>query len=649
VRLAAGLALAAAVAASSACGGGGAKGGKRLIVLGFDGMDHAVTAQLIAAGKLPNLARLAREGVFQPLGTAVPPQSPVAWSNFITGMDAGGHGIFDFIHRDPKTMIPYLSTSKAEESTKFLKLGKYQMPLDGGDIQLLRFGKPFWEVLDESGVETIVVRMPANFPPSGKAHRELSGMGTPDLQGTSGTFAFYTSELFKYYGRTISGGEVHEVFVEDGKVEAKLFGPNNPFLQKPQRLEAPFTVHVDPTREAVKLVVGSEERVLAKGEWSDWVAVDFEMVPTQHLTGIARFYLRQVRPELELYVTPLNIDPLAPALPISHPADYAAELAEKTGRYYTEEMPEETKALTEGIFTPAEFLAQAKLAGDPLIDQFKVVLGEFQTGLLFYYFGNLDQVSHMMWRSLDPEHPAYNAELDAPLAQVVPELYAKFDAIVGYALEHKPADATLVVMSDHGFSPWRRAVHLNSWLRDNGYLGALDPSLKNDPGFFANFDWKTTRAYALGLNGLYVNLQGREKDGIVPPGEREALLDELSAKLLALVDPATGQKAISKVYQRDAYFQDRGHLEIGPDLLIGYARTYRTSNESAVAGMTPTVFADNTSAWSGDHCMDHEAVPGVLFASRPLAKPVTSLKDLAAAILAEFGAQGAFPAPSSKP
>jgi predicted AlkP superfamily phosphohydrolase/phosphomutase len=636
-RLPAGSLAALLALALAACGGSGGSR-ERVIVLGFDGMDYALTRRMIEEGRLPNLAALAREGLFQPLATAVPPQSPVAWSNFITGMDAGGHGIFDFIHRDPKTMIPYLSTSRAEEASRFIKIGgKYQFPLGGGEVELLRHGTPFWEVLEAHGVETTIVRMPANFPPSGQATRELSGMGTPDLQGSPGMFSFYTTELFAYYGKEISGGDVYEVFLEDGKIKGELHGPPNTFLQKPEKATAEFTVYVDPDEPLAKIVVGEEERVLSQGDWSDWVPVDFPLIPTQSVRGICRFYLQQVRPELELYVTPINIDPLAPALPISHPASYAAEIARANGRYYTEEMPEDTKVLSAGIFTPAEFLVQAKIAGDQMIDQFRWTIDRYERGLLFYYFGNLDQVSHMMWRAIDPGHPAYDPAADAPFSEVIPRLYETFDGVVGTARQRMPPGTTLLVMSDHGFTSWRRAFHLNTWLRDNGYLVPLDPRRRSDPGYFANVDWGKTRAYGLGLNGLYINLKGREKDGIVEPAERLALMREIAAKLLAAVDPATGKPAVTKAYLREETYQDGGYRDVGPDLQVGYAAGSRCSFESALGALTEEVFADNLSAWSGDHCMDHEAVPGVLFASKALKRPATSLKDLGASVLAEFG------------
>ena len=623
-------------AASLSCGRSETPG-RRVIVLGFDGLDYSLTRDLMARGRMPNFQRLSEQGTFAPLGTSIPAQSPVAWSNFITGLDPGAHGIFDFIHRDPKTMIPYLSTSKTEAGDRTLSFGRWQIPLSGGSVELLRRGQPFWEVLEERGVETTIIRMPANFPPSGTATRELSGMGTPDMLGTYGTFSFYTSEPYAFGGRTLSGGVVRPVDVAGGVARGAIEGPDNPFLVEPEKLRAEFTAFMDDRREFVKLVIGDERRLLRVGDWTDWVPLEFDLVPTQTLRTQCRFYLKSLSPYFAMYVSPPNIDPVAPALPISTPADYAADLARATGRFYTQGMPEDTKSLKTGVLTAAEFLEQARLAGDENRRQYAHVLGEFREGLLFYYFGNVDQVSHMMWRPMDPEHPAYEPEKDPPFAHVVEELYAGLDAIVGETLGKLRDGDLLVVMSDHGFTSWRRAFHLNSWLRDEGYLALSNPYRKDDPGFFGNVDWSATRAYALGLNGLYLNLRGRERNGIVSPADREALLAEISAKLLRTIDPATGAPAITKVHRRDDIYTTAGHDEIAPDLIVGYAKGTRGSDESALGGLPQEVIVDNRDPWNGDHCMDHEAVPGILLTSRPLRKPAATLQTLAAAVLAEFG------------
>lgn len=613
---------------------------KRVIVLGFDGMDYELARKYMTEGKMPNFSRLATEGIFQPLGTSVPPQSPVAWSNFITGMDAGGHGIFDFIHRDPKTMIPYLSTSEATGSEKTLKIGKWQIPLSGGKVKLLRHGEAFWERLEAGGVKTTILRMPANFPPSGTASFELSGMGTPDILGTYGTFSFFTTNRAPFEGKKISGGKLYDVDIRDGLVKGTLYGPTNPFLLKKTKVSCDFRVYVDAREDVAKIVVGKEEQVVRVGEFTDWVPVEFDLVKTQKLHGICRFYLKSVRPDFNLYVSPINIDPMKPALPVSTPTSLAKDLSVAGGRFYTQGMPEDTKALSEGIFTREEFVRQATIAGNEVVKQYRSALSKFETGLFFYYFGNSDQIDHMMWRTIDPTHPGYAVERDSAFADVVPHIYAKLDSVVGYTLDNMGAGTTLVVMSDHGFTSWKRAFHLNSWLRDHGYLALLDPEREDDPGLYANVDWSRTTMYGLGLNGLYVNLRGREKWGIVNPADRDSLLTKVSKDLLATIDPQSSLPAVTKMYRCDEFFEDRTYLDLGPDLIVGYAKGVRCSNQSALGEVPKEWIVDNLEEWSGDHCMDHEAVPGILLANRALVKPVSSLQNLAAALLQEFGVGG---------
>src|SRR5262245_59329036 len=499
--------------------------GRRVIVLGFDGLDFTLTKDLLDKGRLPNFAKLAERGGFSQLGTSTPPQSPVAWSSFITGLDPGGHGIFDFVHRDPKTMTPFLSTSSTVPPSHFISLGKYQLPLTAGRVELLRRGRAFWEVLEEHGINTTIVRMPANFPPSGHATEELSGMGTPDLLGTYGTFSYYTSDPLAAAG-PVSGGTIVPVEVRDHVVRSDLEGPEAPLLKRPLKVRAEFAAHLDASRTFAKIVVGDQERLLRVGEWSDWVPVTFGLA-WGDLHAQCRFYLKQISPEFELYVTPLNLDPLSPALPISSPGQYAADLARATGRFYTQGMPEDTKGLKTGVLTTAEFLAQARIAADEVERQYAWVLDRFTDGFLFYYFGDVDQVSHMMWRPTDPTHPAYDLAVDPQYRLVVENLYVEMDAVVGRTLGRLGPNDLLVVMSDHGFTSWRRSFNLNTWLRDNGYL-TLRPGRRVGRGAsFDDIDWSATRAYGLGLNGLYINLRGRESVGIVDPADRDALAREI--------------------------------------------------------------------------------------------------------------------------
>ena len=643
------LALALALVALAGCGRkpGRGVGGRRVIVLGFDGLDYGLTRRLIDEGRLPNFARLeATGGPLQPLGTSIPPQSPVAWSNFLTGSDAGVHGIFDFVHRDPKTMEPYLSTSRVvepENPREPLAAGNCRLPLSSGQMELLRRGTPIWERLEEHGIETTVLRMPANFPPSGSASYELSGMGTPDILGTYGTFTFYTSELFYDASKISGGGEAVEAWPEDGVVTSDLLGPDNPFVAGKVRTRAPFSVYLDPDEPVARLVVGDEERLLTVGEWTDWVPVSLDLglcgrlVMNPAIPAMARFYLKSVRPEFELYVSPLNLDPMQPVMPISTPADYAARLAAATGRFYTQGMPEDTKAVEGGVLDRAVFMDLVHHTLGELVTQYRQVLADWRGGLLFYYFGSVDQASHVMWDTLDPGHPRYDPEESPRFADAIPGLYGALDEVVGYTLDHLPPDTTVIVMSDHGFTSWRRVFHLNTWLLDHGYLAVHDRERASTVKSFNGVDWSRTRAYGLGINALYLNVRGREKDGIVPPEERASLMREIADGLLATIDPATGRPAISNVFLREEAFTHGSALASGPDLVIGYAKGTRCSGTSALGDLSAEVFEDNLDDWAGEHLMDPAAVPGILLTNRPLAQPATNLSELGRAVVAELG------------
>jgi predicted AlkP superfamily phosphohydrolase/phosphomutase len=599
---------------------------RRVIVLGIDGMDFKVTRELMARGALPNLSRLAASGAFSALATSMPPQSPVAWSTFTTGEDPDGHGIYDFVHRDPATRLPFLSTTHTAPPRWTVSLGGWTLPLSGAQVTQQRQGRPFWDVLERAGVATTIVRMPANFPPSGQASRELSGMGTPDLAGTYGTSSFFSSSPPPSAGGMAST-RVVPVDVLDGVVRSELTGPAHPFRVNAPPLRMAFSVHLDSVTSTALIEIDDERRVLREGEWSDWVPIDFRPLPFQSLRAIARLYLKQVRPVFELYVSPLNIDPVSPAMRISTPQGWAGELAASTGRYHTQGIAEDTKALSEQLITRDEFLKQAALMGAETERQYWTVFDGFDGGLLFHHFGNLDQVSHMMWRPRDPEHPAYDPERDPPYASVVDNLYIAFDRLVGETVKRMGPDTLLIVMSDHGFTSWRRSFHLNNWLRARGYLSAPD-ARPAAAGMFQQVDWSRTRAYALGLNALYLNLAGREQGGMVAAGERDRLIEEIRQGLLGIVDPATGKAAVTTVVAT--------RNQNGPDLLVGYADGYRVSNESALGDLTGDVFSDNRSEWSGDHCIDPAVVPGLLVSSRPLRLTSPTLQTLAVAILSEF-------------
>jgi predicted AlkP superfamily phosphohydrolase/phosphomutase len=639
VRLLAGVLLLAGAALLLSCqrGRGDWHGEQKLIVLGIDGMDPQLLKQFMREGKMPNFSQLAEQGSFRLLTTSIPPQSPVAWSNLITGMNAGEHGIFDFIHRDPKTLELYFSASRVEGPKHAIHLGNWVIPLGGGRAEQLRKGQSFWEILDHHGVPNTIFRIPANFPPVPTNGQTLSGMGTPDLRGTYGTFSFYTDDPTAAPG-AVEGGQVIPVQVENWQVAANLIGPDNTFRKGSPAATEPFKVAVDPLESVARIAVQGQDFVLRESEWSNWVRVEFHLLPFfANVKGMCRFYLKQAHPRFQLYVSPLNIDPADPALPISTPSRYSRLLSEEAGDYYTQGIAEDTKALSDGMLDDQEYLEQARTVLAEHRRMFDAEFPKFRQGVFFFYFSSLDLNSHMFWRLTDPKHPGYDPALAAQNGSAIAEFYQQMDQVLGEVLPKLDGHTTLLVLSDHGFAPYYRSFNLNTWLLNNGYIKLKSNANPDSSEPLANVDWSQTRAYGIGLNGLYVNLRGRDRYGIVQPGAAaNALIQEIKQKLLRVKDPKAGLPVITRVDIASEAYQGP-YAQSGPDLLLGYNRGYRAGWKTILGAFPTDVLEDNTNPWSGDHCMDYTLVPGVLLSNRQIAAQTPALTDIAPTVLAEFG------------
>ncbi|HET8922326.1 MAG TPA: alkaline phosphatase family protein [Candidatus Acidoferrum sp.] len=610
---------------------------KKLMILGVDGMDPQLLRQFMDGGKMPNFAALASRGSFLPLQTSIPPQSPVAWSNLITGMNPGGHDVFDFIHRDPATLIPYFSTSQEKPPKHHLRLGKWMIPLSEGEVLLLRQGKAFWQYLDERKIPVTVFRIPSNFPPVPNRGKTFAGMGTPDLLGGYGTFSFHTDDPIFTPG-PVSGGVIYQVQVAGDLIEGKLHGPANTRRKENPELTIPFTVNRDSAEPVARFAIQDQQFILREHEWSPWIRIQFALVPgLESITGICRFYLKEVRPQFELYVSPINIDPSNPALPISTPQNYTRELARDVGSFYTQGIAEDTKALTSGLLNDDEYLEQAHIVFEEQRRLFEHELPRFRAGLFFFYFSSLDLNQHMFWRAIDTKSPGYDAELATRHGKILEDYYREMDGILGQALRAADESTTVLVVSDHGFAPFRRSFNLNTWLVENGYLVLRAGAPLQGRDIFRDADWSRTRAYGLGLNGLYVNLSGREKNGIVKPGtEADALQREIAQRLESVRDPNNKEQVITRVDRAaDAY--SGPYLSRAPDLIVGYNRGYRVGWGSVLGGISANVIEDNTQPWSGDHCIDNTKVPGVILSNRTIRKNNPTLMDIAPTVLAEFG------------
>jgi predicted AlkP superfamily phosphohydrolase/phosphomutase len=642
--------LKAGVAASAALGLGGAarftpkvygrvRTTKKMIVLGLDGLDPVLTRRWIDEGRLPAFAKLLRQGDFRPLGTSLPPQTPVAWSNFITGMDPGGHGIFDFFNRDPKTYVPVFSATETSGGTKTIRIGKTLIPLSGGHVRNLRKGQAFWQILEDADIPSTIFKMPSNYPPVATRQRTLAGMNTPDLKGSYGFFRYYTNEARAVTQEAGGGGKVHDVFVVGNRVEAELPGPVNTFRTDAPEATIPFQVFIDPVNAAAKIVIQGQEFVLKEKEWSGWKHVHFDLMPTQSVHGICLFYLKEIRPKFKLYISPIHMDPARPPLPLSTPESYAKELERRFGPYFTKGLPADTSALDNNVLDEEEFLHLDNMVYQESMAMLEYELGRFEDGLLFFYFSNADQRQHMFWRLTDPGHPAYDEKLAAAFGDVIARTYGEMDRALDLALRKADQDTVVLVLSDHGFNTFRRGFNLNTWLFQQGYHRLQKPWKQAESSFFDNTDWSKTRAYGMGLNSLYINEKGREGEGTVASGaEKDNLVGEIAGKLEALTDPKTGEHPILKAFiSKDTY---RGkNLEMAPDIVLGFNRGYRISWQSPLGGFPKEVVEDNNQKWSGDHMSAPDILPGIAFCNRKFTADAPAIHDLTASILGIFGVE----------
>jgi len=612
---------------------------RKVMVLGIDGMDPNLLDQYMSEGLMPNFKKLIAGGDFSPLGTSLPPQSPVAWSNFITGTNPGGHGIFDFIHRSPEDFELFLSTSRPEGEPNTLKLMGWNIPTSGGEMKNLRRGPTFWKILNDHDIPATIFKMPANFPPTECSSRTLSGLGTPDLLGGYGTYSLFASRKPANASRIKNGGALYEVQLADHAFKGKILGPLD-LKTEPETSYAPFSFHRDPVNRVAKIVLEDEEFLLKEGEWSGWKRLSFKVMPSlmpgSSITGIVKFYAQQIHPHVKLYVTPINIDPVNPAVPISTPADYSRELAETVGLFHTRGLPSDTKALSQLTLSDEEYLAQSLQILDERLHLFDYEINRYKDGFLFFYVSNVDQDSHMLWRCMDPSHPQYNPNASPEVKNAIRSHYQKMDQLIARALRKVDDRTTLFVMSDHGFTSFARECNVNSWLLDNGYLNLLDPTRRAETRDFRNIDWSNTIAYNCGLNGLYLNVVDREKTGVVFPDEVDKTMDEIAGKMEALVDEKTGQKVLRKMYKaKEAY--SGPYLHEAPDMILGFNPGYRISDDSPLGEFPEEIVRDRDDKWAGDHCIDPLTVPGTLVTNRQIAKADPKLYDMAPTILDAFG------------
>jgi predicted AlkP superfamily phosphohydrolase/phosphomutase len=548
----------------------------------------------------------------------------------------------------------------------------------------------FWEVAAQAGVESIVLDAAMAWDrPTIKGARVLAGLGVPDIRGQNGDWFVYTTADKETRrapeGRSTStAGTVFRVDEVDGRVDSAVFGPKNfwriDMLAKElaaieeaigdpdkgfeaiaelrrkkadvseehkaaqsERLSLPLTVErLEDSK--VQVSIGVESAELRQGEWSDWFRLTFDMNPLLKARAVTRVKVVSLSDPLELFVNILEIDPSAPPFwqPISQPPSFSAELASSIGEpyetvgwacltmpYKDEEIDEET------------FLEDIQFTQDWRQRLTYACLEQNDWRLLMSVESTVDRVQHMMYRYYDTGHPQYDAEQAArkieyfgetiTYSDVIPATYRQIDKFVGKVMDEfmRPED-TLLLCADHGFQSFRRQVNINNWLEANGYLTLKSGVTSRDRNTLSFVDWSRTKAYSLGLGMIFLNIKGRERDGIVAPDDVPALIEEIQDKLLASRDGDT--KTVDEVY-KTADIHGGPFLDDECDILTGFAPPYRVSWRTTLGGIklrktddgsyvAGPIYEDNKEPWSGDHVsMSRSAVRGMFFCNRPVKLP----------------------------
>ncbi len=608
---------------------------KRTVIIGFDGMDYNLLNKFMKEGEeFPNFNKLIKEGTFSPLRSTEPPISPVAWSSFSTGVNPGKHNIFDFLATDRNTYMPKMSGSDIIPPKKFLKIGKYSIPISKGKVELMRKSKSFWKIVSSKGIFSSVLRIPYSFPPEKFYGLMLSGLGTPDLRGTQGSFSFYSNEKKSDSG--ITEGIIQELTeVSKGVYNAVLKGPGNPFVKGSPSLEEKFTITVDKNRNGVLIKFGKEEFFVEKGKITEWKKVYFKAGLIK-IAGIAQYFLEDVDP-LKLYISPINIDPGSPSMAVSHPKIFSVYLSKLIGGYATLGMAEDTWALNERVLSEEGFIQQVYSYQEEREKMFWDTFKKFKKGLLVQVYEETDRIQHMFWRYLkDSGSPADKPSNESHIVNAILNSYKRMDEFLGRLIPKLGKNDLLMIVSDHGFNKVNRDFHLNSWLYKEGYL-VLKEGKKSSDKFYKDVDWSKSRAYGQGLHGIFINMKGREKQGIVSPGEEaEKLKEEIKIKLKSLKDTEKGDFIAKGVYKREELYKGP-YMKNAPDIVIGYNLGYRVSPESAVNYVGDKIVSDNTRMWSGDHSFTRAFVPGIFFCNKKIKVDSPTIMDISPTILSAFG------------
>lgn len=590
----------------------------RTLLIGFDAFDPNILEHLCQAGRMPHLARYLDAGDYARFTVADPPQSEVSWTSIATGLNPGAHGLFDFVHRDPATYglsVSLLPMKKGLAGTSFVP------PYDAHTI---------FDDAVSRGYPATALWWPATFPARRESPvRTIPGLGTPDIRGRLGVGSYFTTDTDRASMENKIPIHILEKAGTD-RYRGQLEGPERKKRGVVEPTPHPFQID-QVTEQSARLNIGKQQFTLKCDEWSPIIELSFRVGLIFSVKAITRAILVESGRQIGLYFLPLQIHPLKSPWPYGTPGGFVKETWQTGGPFLTLGWPQDTTALEEGLIGDDHFLdlcrAIVRRREQALMHQ----LDHFQEGVLACVFDTLDRVQHMFLRTRP---------------DLIEEWYVAFDQLFG-RIEHrlesmkdtKQSPVALILLSDHGFAPFDFKVDLNRWLQENSYLrieqedrvrGDTPARHTSSKLSLSDVDWSRTRAYAVGLNSLYLNLRDREGQGVVSPDERSALLHELATRLQRWQGPDGNFVVAQALLQEDAF--EGPYSAYAPDLVVGYAPGYRASRDTGLGKWGAETIIANTDHWAADHCIAASAVPGVIISNQNLLSnfPSPSYKDIPA-------------------
>ena len=527
---------------------------QKLIVLGIDGLDPDLVSQFMDAGRLPNMQKLAKQGALQRLETTPSPGAS-AWASFATGTNPGKHGVF------------------------------------GQEFRPLRRGAAFWTLAGQAGVRSSILAVPVTFPPEDVPNGELlSGWPAPDLRDTPGIYTYFSTDVPpKDDGATVDSGVRHRLKFEQNVAKSTIAGPLGDTL--------PVSLFWNREDKAATIGIDGTTVRLEEGEWSKWIPIDFNRRWFQRKRGMIELCLVHAGASFALYATPIHWKADNPPAPLSSPASLASDLYERIGPYRTLGWSEPTTAFDAGLLDEKTFLDDVNRAFD---DRAQIILQRLDTkkwDLLVGEIDALDHVEHVMWRLMDPSHPAHDRAAAAKYGDAIERMYRRADDLVGEVMKHADADTTVLVLSAYGEHGITQTFDLNRWLADERLPGT---------------------ASATTAGGVELSADARLSE------------DHLIARLTSVLDPGGRTAVVNAVYKREAVYSGP-FVGSAPDIQVGLAPGYTIT-------VAPALFGPNKRRWSADHVgMDYKSVPGTLISSRPTTTDSPRIVDLAPTVLKYFG------------